>query len=287
VKPYLVRASEVKANDPRAHLYLGRIQFESGAYGSAIEHLSTAASLDPENETAHELLGRSLIEAGSPESGERELLRTLEINPGNQGANLELGRIYEKADRNDIAMQHLERALSTNPNLDMATYILERIYYEEGLYKKAEKVCMQFLKYHPEDIQSLEILGWIYKIQDRNSEMIDVYGKLARIAPENTTYWSPVIQHHMESNEYGTAKQVIEKALEHNPYYAYGNVRYGQVLMHFADQAIKDGRREDAVELFSLARDHLGRARVDDRYADSASRLMVQVETRLKGLARR
>lgn len=284
-RTHLRKAAALRANDPRPHLYLGRIDFDRKAYGTAVSHLSTAASLDPGDEVAHEMLGIALIEVGSREDGMRELKSALQINPWNEAANMALGKIYESEDRNGLAREHLERALAANPNLDMATYLLQRVYYEEGLHEMAEAKCMHFLKYHPEDIQSLEILGWIYKIQGRTAEMVDVYSKLTRIAPDNTTYWSPVIQHYMETEDYGQAKQILERALETNPYYAYGNVRYGQVLMHFAEEAGKSGKKEEAIRFLSLARDHLERAAVDDRYSDAASRLKTQVENRLRNLS--
>lgn len=281
------RALEIKADDARPYLYLGTIEFERKNHQAAIGRLSVAASLDPANESAHEMLGLSLIEVGNEDAGKRELQRTLEINSRNQSANLALGKIYEKEDRNDLAMKLLERALDANPNLDMATYILQRAYYEEGLYEKAEAKCRDFLKYHPKDIQSLEILSWIYRLQGRTGEMLDVYGRLTQIQPENTTYWSPIIQHYMEENDYEEAGALLETSLGHNPYYAYGNVRYGQVLVYYGEQALEGGRQQEALRLFSLAVEHFRKARIDDRYADAAAKLISQVENRIRGLSGR
>jgi tetratricopeptide (TPR) repeat protein len=284
---YFRRAADLRAADPRAHLYLGRIDFEIKAYADAITHLSTAASLDPENGAAHEMLGLSLLEVGSRKAGMDELSKAIEINPGSEAANLALGEIYERENENSLAMEHLERALATNPNQDKATYLLERVYYEQGLYAKAEAKCRQFLKYHPDDIQSLEILGWVYTKQERTRQMVSIYERLTEIQPENTAYWSPVIQYYMDTENYHAARQALEKALEYSPYYAYGNVRYGQVLMHYAAEAAGDSRREEAIELLSLARERLAAAKVDDRYAEAASQLLAQVEARLRDLENR
>ncbi len=281
------RAREIKPDDARPYLYLGTIEFERKNHRAAIDRLSVATSLDPANESAHEMLGLALIEVGSEEAGERELHKALEINPLNQAANLGLGKIYESQDRNDSAMDLLERALDANPNLDMATYILQRVYYEEGLYEKAEAKCRQFLKYHPKDIQSLEILGWVYRLRGRTKDMLEVYERLTRIEPENTTYWSTIIQHYMENNDYERAKGYLETSLGYNPYYAYGNVRYGQVLMHYGERALEAGKQQEAIGLLSLAIEHFRKARVDDRYSDAATKLISQTENRLRGLSGR
>ena len=284
---HFLRALALKPDDPRPYLYLGTIEYERKNYRAAIDRLSVAASLDPTNESAHEMLGLSLVEVGSEDAGARELRKTLEINPRNQSANLALGTMYEKQDRNDLAMKLLEAALDVNPNLDMATYVLQRVYYEEGLYAEAEDKCRDFLKYHPEDIQSLEILGWIYRLQGRTADMLDVYRRLTRIQPENTTYWSPLIQHYMEDDDYEKARELLEISLEHNPYYAYGNICYAQILIHYGEQALKGTGRREALSLFNSAVEHLRKARVDDRYADTAAKLISQIETRIRGLSDR
>jgi len=284
---HLRRSVDLRKDDPRPYLYLGTIEFERRNHQAAIEHLSVASSLDPANEAAHEMLGLSFIEVGGEDAGKRELRKTLEINPRNQSANLALGKIYEREDRNDLAVKLLETALAVNPNLDMARYILQRVYYEEGLYDKAEIKCKEFLKFHPADIQSLEILSWIYRLQERTGEMLAVYEELTRIQPENTAYWSPLIQHYMENNDYEKAGALLETSLSHNPYYAYGNIRYGQVLAHRGERALESGSREQAIDSFSLALEHFRKAMVDDRYAETAAKLMSQVENRLRGLSDR
>lgn len=284
---YFRRALEIKRDDARPYFYLGTIEFESKNHRAAIDRLSVVTSMDPANESAHEMLGLSLIEVGSEEEGKRELHKALEINPLNHAANLALGKIYETQDRNDLAAQHLERALDANPNLDMATYILQRVYYEEGLYEKAEAKCRHFLKYHPKDIQSLEILTWIYRLQGLTEDMLEVYKRLTLIEPENTAYWSPMIQHYMENNDYERAKGLLETSLGYNPYYAYGNVRYGQVLVYYGERAIESGKQQEAAGLLSLAIEHFRKARIDDRYSDAAAKLISQAETRLRGLSGR
>jgi tetratricopeptide (TPR) repeat protein len=193
-----------------------------------------------------------------------------------------MGKIYESQGSNRLAMVHLEQALEANPNLDMATWLLERIYYEEGLFDRAEAACRRFLRFHLEDIQSLEILGWIYKRQERTRDMLEIYTRLTDIEPDNTGYWSPLVQHYMEHNDYENARPILERSLQHNPYYAYGNVRYGQVLMHYADESLRNGRTQEALQMLSQALGHLEKARVDDRYHTTALELIERVRSRIR-----
>jgi tetratricopeptide (TPR) repeat protein len=282
VQRHFLAAKAARPDDARPYIHLGSLAFKSKDYRSAIENLSVATSLDPGSEPAHEMLAISFIEVGLDEAGREELIATLAINSTNEVANFEMGKIYEGESNNEAAMLHLEQALEVNPNLDMATWLLERIYYDEGLYDRAEATCKRFLRFHPEDIQSLEILGWIYTRQARSRDMVEIYTSLTNIEPDNTGYWSPLVQHYMEREDFAGARPILERSLKHNPYYAYGNVRYGQVLMHYGDESLRNGNVQAAIELFSQARDHLEKAKVDDRYHTTALQLIDQASARIR-----
>gem|GEM_PF-1799462 len=285
-RQYLMRAVRLRPAEAEPYAYLGTMDYRGGDYRAAIENLSRAADLAPGNESVHEMLGISLIEFGSTERGKTELLRALGINPDNDVANLELGRIYEKEGRKHLAMKHLERALEVNPNLDRARYSIERVYYDNGLYPEAEEACRKFLELYPEDVQSLEILGWIYQRQERTEDMLEAYARLTSIKPENTTYWAPIIQYHMDIEDYAGAREVLEECLRHNPYYAYGNVSYGRVLMHYAEESLEEGSRSQAQELYTRARNHLEAAKVDERYTAAADQLIRIIDADLRNSSR-
>jgi tetratricopeptide (TPR) repeat protein len=281
VRKHFEAARSLKGDDARPYLYLGTIDFKEKNYGEAISNLEVAARLDPGSEPAHEMLGLSLIEYGSAERGREELLRTVEINPDNAQANLELGKLYEKGGEYETARAHLERALATNPNLDMATYVLERVYYNLGLYDRAEETCRKFLEHYPDDIQSLETLGNIYRSQERTGEMIETYTRLTEIRPDNTTYWSPLVRHYMDVEDYKKAEKTLEAALKENTYYAYGNVRYGQLLLHYGDEAYESGDKMNALQHYGQAKLHFEKAKVDDRYVKTAFQLIDQANLRI------
>lgn len=278
---HFTAAKAIKGDDARPYLYLGTLDFREESFRAAIDNLEVAARLDPASEPAHELLSLALLEYGSAERAATELVKTVEINPDNANANLELGKLYEQEGRHETARVHLERALATNPNLDMATYVLERVYYNLGLYDMAEETCRRFLEHYPKDLQSLETLGNIYRSQGRTDEMIDVYTRLTEIRPDNTTYWSPLVQHYMDLEDYEKAKKTLEAALKENTYYAYGNVRYGQVLMHYGDESYEGGDKMKALQYYGQAKLHFEKAKVDDRYVKTAFQLIDQANLRI------
>jgi tetratricopeptide (TPR) repeat protein len=282
IRQYLDTAASLRPADARPRIHLGQIAIKTEDYQAAVDHLSAAGNMAPGDESVQEMLAVALIEAGREVDGRQRLQQVLEINPTNATANFELGKYYEKTNRNELAIHHLEKALETNPNLDMATWLLGKIYYEEHLFQRAADKCRQFLSFHPNDIQSLEILGKIYREQDRPEDMLEVYGRLTRLDPENTTYWSPIVQHYIDADDYEMARFVLEDALKHNPYYSFGNVRYGQVLMHLGDENLRYGDKLVALELFAKAKHHFKLAQIDDRYVSPAAKLIDQAEDRIR-----
>ncbi len=280
-RKHLETAKALRSTDARPYFQLGMLDFAAGDYRGAIENLEVAVDLDPANERSHETLALALLEHGSAERARTELMRTVAINPDNAAANLELGKIYEREGRYETARVHLERALGAAPNLDEATYALERVYYNLGLHDRAEEACKRFLEYYPEDLQSLETLGNIYRSGGHTAEMIETYTRLTRIRPDNTTYWGPLIQHYMDVEDYGAAEKTLEAALEENPYYAYGNIRYGQVLLHYGDEAYDAGDKMEALQYYGGAKLHFEKAKIDDRFLETAFRLIDQANARI------
>jgi tetratricopeptide (TPR) repeat protein len=274
-------ARAIDPGDPRPYLYLGTLDFRAENLAGAVANLEKAAALDPGSEDAHKMLGLALVEYGSEDRAREELEKALAINPDDAEANLALGRIYEAGGDYGGARALLERALTENPNLDMATYSLERIYYNLGLFEDAEEACRRFLKHYPDDQQSLETLGNIYRLEERTKDMVDVYARLTRIRPDNTTYWSPLIQYYMDTGDYAMAGKTLRAALKENPYYAYANIRYGQLLMQDGDEAYQSGDGMRALSLYGQAKVHFEKAKVDDRYIQTAFQLIDQVDLRI------
>ena len=114
-KQHFATARHINDSDPRPYFYLGMLAFKEKDYDGAIDALSVAARLDPDNESAHETLGLVLLETGKTGQAKRRLLRTLEINPANEAANFELGKVYESTGKVDVALECFNRVINTDP----------------------------------------------------------------------------------------------------------------------------------------------------------------------------
>ena len=112
--------------------------------------------------------------------------------------------------------------------------------------------------------------------------MLEVYEKLARLVPDNTLYWGVLIQHYMAKATYDRASELIRESLKHNPYYAYGNLQYAQLLIMRGDDLYTAGDASGALGYYLEAKDFLAKARLDDRYERLAIDLLAKVESRIR-----
>ncbi len=280
-RKYLERASKLRSSDPRPFFYLGKLDFEDADYSSAVRNLEQAIQIEPSNGEAHAMLGIALDELGMHDRARNELYKAVGIDPDNELANLRLGILLEAQGDDEKAAGYLEQALKVNPNNDRALYILERVYYDNHLFQRAEDACRRFLRYHPGDVQSLEILGWIYRKQGRDEKMVATYRELVKVKPENTSYWSVLIKYFMDRARYQSAAETIRQSLQHNPYYAYGNLQYAQILMREGNELYHRGKSEEALARYVEAKEYLEKARFDSRYEGIALSLIDQISKRI------
>ncbi len=285
IRQHLEIACSIDPRDPRPHFYLGKIDFAQGDLRAAVRQLTQVIEIDPGNQEAHTMLGVSLSKLGRTSQAKAHLTAALKLDPSDELANFTLGKIYEKEGKNDPAMYHLRKALEANPNHDMALYILERVYYENGLYGHAERACKKFLEHHPRDIQSLEILGWIYRRQKRVPEMITTYEELTRLKPDNPNYWAPLIKYYTETQPERLTRELLERCLNHNPYYAYANLHYGRILMQDGDKRLQWGTPQEALKFYLEAREQFKKARFDERYQATAERLLNEINRRIEEIS--
>ena len=61
--------------------------------------------------------------------------------------------------------------------------VLAQIYYEQGDAKKAEKLCLDGLKYHPSHIPALLLLVEIYMSLEKNSQAVLYLNRAKVISP--------------------------------------------------------------------------------------------------------
>ena len=118
------QALGVAPDDPYSLFVLGRLRFRQKRYDEAVDALSRAAKLDPQDAQIQNFLGLALSEKGLRGPAEAALRRAIQIDPGyaNAHANLAVAYITQQPPLAELARWHYQKALAAglphNPEVE-------------------------------------------------------------------------------------------------------------------------------------------------------------------------
>jgi predicted Zn-dependent protease len=128
-----------------------------GKPAEAVKVLREAVSVAPSYATAHQELGLSLAALGSAEEAITALRAALKLRPELPVACFALGEVLEaigdEEGSREAYRQHLV-LVARSPELVRAAEFLFI-----GKYAKAEHLCREFLKQHPDNVSALRMLA--------------------------------------------------------------------------------------------------------------------------------
>ena len=145
---------QVLARQPQhadARHLLGLICHQTGDGPRAIEHLTQAARLDPQNPAIHLNLGEAYRAQGRWDEAGACYERALAIQPDNAAAHNNLGLVCKQSGRLDAARQHFERALTLQPDSADACNNLARALMAAGRIEEAVARYRQAVNLSPAD----------------------------------------------------------------------------------------------------------------------------------------
>jgi len=124
------------AQDPKAHLQLGRALMALGKAVEAQSHFQRAVALDPKNDEPHYFLGVTLRMQRQMKAARQEFETALRLNPASYKAHGNLGLIcYEEGDA-VRAEEHFLAALRLNPDDKFAQANLDALLRAKGALKR-------------------------------------------------------------------------------------------------------------------------------------------------------
>ena len=143
----LCQASDLNPNDPKAYLFLGKIQaVETMQSECSSERLARYVKLQPRNALANYYYGVNLWKrrTGSDDAGtlgqaEFHLQRAVELDPTLGVGYLQLGILYFERKDFANAVSSYEKAIKAAPELEEAHYRLSQAYKRTGDKVKAEE----------------------------------------------------------------------------------------------------------------------------------------------------
>lgn len=110
----LQQALAVDANDPASLFLMGYLKFQQAQHNAALESLSLAAKLLPEDARTQYFLGKTLLQKGMRAQGEIALRRAVNLKPGWAEAHFSLAMVYasQQPPFKELAQWHYQKALA-------------------------------------------------------------------------------------------------------------------------------------------------------------------------------
>ncbi|MBN2617802.1 MAG: hypothetical protein JXR64_05755 [Spirochaetales bacterium] len=120
------------SNDPSYYVKLSNIYKKLGKRMDAVEAMSVAIQLEPQNEWNYYDRGRLYFYLDAPERAKKDFLSALNINPDHFFSNIFLGRLYFMSGENTVSKKYYLKALEITPDYLPAYKDLSVLFMVEG-----------------------------------------------------------------------------------------------------------------------------------------------------------
>jgi predicted membrane-bound spermidine synthase/tetratricopeptide (TPR) repeat protein len=288
VQPDAIRRhlSEPAAEDVSSR---ARMLEQAESFQWAFETYLAAARIAPDQLEAHEGIVRTAIAIEQPQTAE-DTLRTFSPTSGEPfsiAASIGLGLLYHNLGRYEEALQELDRALRADrqnfralllaaevegeiartdmmENLARMVLELEHNHPEAGAllaeaamrreeFELALSRALYVLEQHPEQTRALQVAAISYVQMAKIEESRSRFRQLIELEPDGWLHYNNFARLEMASNNFSTAAELYEKAVDLNPRNVEGYVG----LRDAARIAGDSGRLERAESMLKVLGVHL------------------------------
>ncbi len=243
-------------NDLATHRLLARIYLRSlgdikgsgvqtEMVGKAIAEYSEVHRLDPSDQEASLWLARLYRLHNEPAKAEQVLQKMLQSDPGNEAAVEELTQLLLDGNKTDEAIKLLEGMTAHSPSPTLYD-LLGDAYTQTHDYPKAEEAYRKAVDLDPSELSHLKGLGQTLLSEEKYSDALSAYQKLADLLPDNPDTYLRIAQIYRELHQLDKAEENLLKARQYNP----GNL---EILYNEAMIYESQGRYEDAIRVLSDA----------------------------------
>src|SRR5712691_9968402 len=166
----LEKVLQLDPKSPTALLQLGELEFQSGEYTKAAEHLGRAREIRPDDATAAYYQGQASEKIGNLPAARDALEASLKLSPGQFPARLLLGEVYLRLKDGKAAEDQFEAALLLQPNSVEAKLDLARALIASGAYADAVQQLESLTKSQPKNAEGFELLSQAYSGLGKKTE---------------------------------------------------------------------------------------------------------------------
>ncbi len=119
------------------HMRQGYDHYKENRIEKAIDELSQAIEIDPQNFEAYFWRARALMQKGQFENAIADFKKVLDLNPGYSPAYDNLGWLFMRRNEYDQSLSYLNRSIELKPENGWAHYMRSRIFFKQGDLKNA------------------------------------------------------------------------------------------------------------------------------------------------------
>jgi adenylate cyclase len=143
------RAVELDDDEPEAHVVLGLVTMRQ--HDRAMAEARRALALDPNLAWAHSLLGQVLYYSGRPQDAIEPLTTAMRLDPNDQDPFLHyLAMAYFGVGRYEEAAANLKRRIVRKPDTDMSRVLLAACYGHLGRVEEAQAQWREVMRINPD-----------------------------------------------------------------------------------------------------------------------------------------
>jgi tetratricopeptide (TPR) repeat protein len=259
VRDAVNEANEILKHNPDdlpTHRLLGRIYLRSlgdingsgvqmDTVAKAIGEYSEVHRLDPSDQEASIWLARLYRLHNEPEKAEEVLKKMLQDDPGNEAAVEQLTQLLLDENKAEEAIQLLE-GMTAHSSSAVTFNLLGDAYAQTKDNAKAEAAYRKAVELDPSELSYQRGLGTTLLAEDKYSDALVVYQKLADLMPDDSDNYLRIAQIYLELHQLDKAEENLVKARQYNP----GSL---EVLYNEARIYEAQGRFDDAIRVLSDA----------------------------------
>ena len=235
--------------DAEQYFHSGIKALQRGHSSEAIQDLTKAIELNPNDAEAYAVRGASYISQDKHDQAIQDLTKAIELKPDYAEAYDIRGHAYLRQEEHDRVIQDLTKAIELKPKLAGAYYFRSLAYYSKSEYDCAIQDLTKAIELNPNDADTYYARSRAYVVQEEHDWAIKDSTKAIELNPKLAGAYNIRGLAYYSKSEYDYAIQDLTKAIELKPDYAEAYYTRGR---SYGSQGKYDHTIEDVTKAIEL-----------------------------------
>jgi tetratricopeptide (TPR) repeat protein len=204
-------------NDPEARGLKASFLLDKGDVNQAATELQSVVTAKPDNFVAKFNLGRALYQRGDIEQARQRFEEVTKQKPDYMPARLAITQIALRRGDYEGALRAARETSKINPTNGVSRLLEADALINLGKFDEARTILNLILKSNPTQVDTLNELATLNRIQKRYAEADELFQKCYEVDPSNTRGLQGRIQVRVDQNQPDKAVQLIADEVAKHP----------------------------------------------------------------------